>query len=73
MKIRCQALDIDGKRCKNIAKFKEHYHGDYEIYGFSNLTWCEIFLCKIHLHTPIESKNFAGKIKKSDVVLKNGN
>jgi len=68
MKIKCQALDSDGNRCKNIARYKEHYHGDGEIYGYDyehpdkDITWCEIFVCKKHLKTHPESENFAGKI-----------
>ena len=68
MKIRCQALDLDGKRCKNIARYKEYYHGDGEIYGYDfnhpdrDIKWCVIFVCKKHLKTPPESENFAGKL-----------
>ena len=68
MKIRCQALDSDGKRCKKIARYKEHYHGDNEIYYYDSnypdrdMKWCEIFVCKKHLKTPPESLDFAGKI-----------
>lgn len=71
--MKCQALNNDGKRCKNIAKFKEHYHGDNEIYGYNSdipdkdITWVEIFVCKKHLQTDQESENFAGRITPEDL------
>ena len=69
-KIRCQALDSNGNRCKNIAKFKEHYHGDHEIYSYDEgLSWVEVFVCKKHQKTEEDSENFSGYVKEEDAVV----
>ena len=75
MEVRCQALNCEGERCKNIARYKDHYHGDCEIYRRTNkpeedIEWVEIFVCKKHLTIDIESENFIGKIKESDILIK---
>jgi hypothetical protein len=67
----CQALDSDGKRCKNIARYIEHYHGDNEIYNSFDknpMTWVEIAVCSKHLQTDKESENYEGEIDTSKFV-----
>jgi hypothetical protein len=70
MKLRCQALDQNGKRCKNIAKHIEHYHGDNEIYNYEEgLTWVEIGVCNKHRKTDIESENYKGRVNINKFVF----
>ena len=48
---KCQALDINGKKCRKIAEHKVNYHGDNEIYhNFHNkaVTWVQTHLCDEH-------------------------
>ena len=50
-KKRCSVLNDKGKRCRNLAKFKTHYHGSSEIYSWCNsdqVGWVEIEVCKKH-------------------------
>lgn len=45
MKDKCQAMDIDGKRCKKPARQTTNVHLDNEIY---NCKWVKCRLCKKH-------------------------
>ena len=50
---RCNALDMDGKRCSNKTKLKQsHYHGDPEIYGscynHKEPAWVIVSFCEEH-------------------------
>ena len=40
---RCQALDIDGKRCKRVARKTANVHLHREIY---DLKWVKVQLCR---------------------------
>lgn len=68
--IRCQILDSDGNRCKNIARYKHSYHGDPEIYTYhenssEDMKWVEIFVCKKHQFSSDDST----AIKDTDVFV----
>lgn len=46
----CSALHLDGTRCKKSAIATEDYHGDNEIYDYSNgrPTWVRVYFCRVH-------------------------
>ena len=51
--IKCNALNADGKQCKNRGVRTVKYHGDKEIYSWSfddkyTITWVKIKVCKHH-------------------------
>lgn len=46
-KKRCSVLNDEGVRCRNLAKFQTHYHGDSEIYSY-HVSWVEIEVCQKH-------------------------
>ena len=45
--MKCQALDIDGKRCQKMGKERTKYHGDTEIYD--KIKWVSVWFCEEHL------------------------
>jgi hypothetical protein len=53
-KIRCCALDMNGKRCRRVSVALERYHGHSEIYGSSSgrPTWVEVAFCIEHRAPP---------------------
>lgn len=46
----CMALHSDGKRCQRRAKDLYTYHGDNELYGWSQNgpSWVLVALCATH-------------------------
>ena len=45
---KCQALNNDGKRCKEIKKLNyEYFHGDAETEQPTK--WVAVYLCKKHM------------------------
>lgn len=59
MRLKCQALNMHGRRCDGNAKFVCHYHGDGEqyLYGSTRPKWVRVFLCTAH------AKEMLGKQK----------
>jgi hypothetical protein len=53
-KVRCCALDMNGKRCRRIAVALEQYHGDSELYGSfkGRPPWVEVAFCIEHRAPP---------------------
>lgn len=47
---RCQALDMNGLRCKRMDGRLATYHGDPELCSFDGPrpTWVAVFLCSEH-------------------------
>lgn len=48
--VQCRAIDMHGRRCRNIAVMVANYHGDHELYdGFDDKPgWVKVELCKKH-------------------------
>ena len=61
---RCQALDMNGKRCRCSAVGSYQYHGDNELYGFCSNSkapsWVQVRLCSTH-NDALTSTNKKGK------------
>lgn len=66
IKLRCQELDDNGKRCSNVAKYVRYFHGEGENF---DLTWIRVAVCSKHLNVNIESKYYGGKIKVNDFII----
>lgn len=47
---KCQALDMNARRCRRAAFMEHKYHGDPEIYTSydHDPTWVEVWLCEKH-------------------------
>jgi hypothetical protein len=46
--MKCQHLNINGRRCKRQAVYVQGYHGDTEIYDFKRLGYVIVFVCGHH-------------------------
>ena len=49
-KVRCCALDDDGKQCRSLAVWRESFHGDPETRDFDRIKpdWVLIHVCDRH-------------------------
>jgi hypothetical protein len=57
LQLRCQALDMDGRRCRRKAVKQEEYHGDAEIYGYPSPRpqWVKVWFCEQHAKSGAQS------------------
>lgn len=60
---RCQALDMNGKRCRRRATRHMKYHGNHELYDSNGPepTWVQIVLCDKHCERARRSSGGKGE------------